>query len=524
MVFLSRTKAFSILIFLCFLIGSWHISRAEDTTVIHIKYPFSSLKTDYEIKIEKNWLHEGRPLNVPFKLEIIDEARVSNQFQLPDSLTEQLYLYIDRASWNVEVELNGHYLGLNEDTYKPYIIKLEEAWLKKGQNDLVLTLVKGESCYLCPKQLLGIYEPIYVLNKTQLSNIQRKFLPEVQTADTVALVAPYYRRKGFAFDTFESVRTLLPLLPTSVRHIYFPFEPDRKFEALCAQYGFTRVKELSEETIICPINFYPYEPAEFPWTFSFWLNGNGRRNFEYGNFYPASDYLSNARPDSNRLLIVLMLLYPLVVFMIVKLLSPGFYHSQAGLLLNPQLFVDSSFNTSETQQGWVLLLQLFRMVGISIFITLSMYYIRITHQWEMINLFRDSSLLEQVFYGEYSLPGLFLRSFGIVLGWFLIKHAVITLIGIAFGIKGMLEGAMNLDIIGSYPIIILLPVPAALLLFWGGSYPKLMMMILVISGLIYLSRKVYVLFLGLNRLFGFPSTMKFLYICTFNIFPYMFWL
>lgn len=524
MVFTVNIRKLVSLIIGCLWMGIGNIVHAQETSDIPITNPGAASDQDYILKIEEGWDHQGRPLSIPFRLEMLDEATVSNQFELQDSVSYPLYLYIERASWDVEVELNGHYLGLSQKPFNPFFLPLDREWLKRGQNQIRITLSRGESCYLYPRHLLGIYEPVYLINDHQMADLQKPVMKTVETADTVAVVAPYYRTNGYAFDLFEACRTLLPLIKHPHKYIYFPFEPDRQMKLLCKKLGFVRVKNISDETVIGLINFYPYEAAHFPWTYSFWIDGNGRRTPAYRNFRPADEYIRELNLDENHNLIILLTFFPLISFVILKLLGAGFFESQSALLFNPKLYIDASLNTSDTQQGWLLILQFFRMAGLVIAVSLFIYYIRVTHQWDLIDLFRETSMLKEFFYQATSLTEILFRSFLIVLVWFLIKHLLILLIGGAFRIKGMLEGVMNLDILGSYPLVVLLPVPASLLLFWGDQNPYLMLGFLIVWVMVYLVRKLYIIFLGLNRLFGFPTTMKFLYICTFNIFPYMFWL
>jgi hypothetical protein len=509
---------------ICLCLGSENFIQAQETNDMigeNASYVDSSY---YLLKIEEGWTHQGRPLSIPFSFASLDEAVLKSTFILPDSFPAPLFLHIERASWDVEIEINGRYLAVSEHPFRPFSVALDSAWLMKGENQIQVRLSKGESCYLCPRQTLGLYRPLYLMTQSQVARLEKPVMKTVTGADTVGVVAPFYRRGGYAFDLFEATRTLLPLIQSPYKYIYFSFEPDRQLKILCRELGLVRVESIADSTAIGLVNYYPYEASNFPWTRTFWIDGKGRRTPVYQNFRMTHHYVRDLDLSENRNLIILLTFFPLIAFVVLKLLGAGFFESQGALLFNPKLYIDSSLNNSDTQQGWLVILQFFRLLGLTISTSLFIYFIKLTHQWELITIFRDVSLTKSFFYSSTSLTEILLRSFMIIFTWFVLKHVIILLIGSAFRIKGMFGGVMNLDILGSYPLIILLPIPASLMLFWGGPNPYLALGLMGFCGMIYMARKLYIIFLGLNRLFGFPSTMKFLYICTFNIFPYMFWL
>ena len=152
-----------------------------------------------------------------------------------------------------------------------------------------------------------------------------------------------------------------------------------------------------------------------------------------------------------------------------------------------------------------------------------MYYIQVENQWKLLNIFQDWSLASSMFYPGKRLQELLFMSLGFLVVWTLLKYMLIAFIGSVFRIKAIVARIASLDVWGSYPMILILPIPMSLILFmdqlWGGG---MVILLLAFAG-IYIGRQMYVLYIGLDRFFGFSSAMKILYICTFIIVPYMVW-
>ena len=82
---------------------------------------------------------------------------------------------------------------------------------------------------------------------------------------------------------------------------------------------------------------------------------------------------------------------------------------------------------------------------------------------------------------------------------------------------------LNLNVVGAFPLIWVMGLPGAFLLFSDhigqrSSWAGILIGILLV---IYLIRQLYISYLGLEKLFAFSSGIKILYICGFNILPYL---
>ncbi|MDX2249926.1 MAG: hypothetical protein SF052_24290 [Bacteroidia bacterium] len=498
---------------------------SADTLLARRLYPYTFFHTDYLKSLETGWTVGGRSEQIPFSFPL-EDARFFCRFSMPECLPEEdLYLYFEGFAWEGEVILNGHYLGFFPKPFEPHSIKIDSSWLQTENNFLQLNMSTGQFYELYPRQFLGVFRPAYFLTASQLASIKKRAMPEVLSADTVAVVAPYFRTsQGYHFEEFPAAENLQPLKKMGIRHLYFPFEPDRKFEAFCAQAGFIRVRNIKDDSRICVVNAWPWEPATYPWKFLPWLDIKGNRTVDYGELFPVKGYTPSVFVGKNRFALSILVLMPFIFLFLIKLASPGFFYSLPGMFFKPKLHIDFSMEAGGAQQGLLLLLHTFRIASMSAVLALGIYIADLHHGWKFLNLIREPSLMHQLFYESRSFPLILVKSIAAVLGWFVLKHILIILIGRIFKIKGMFDGLLNLEIVGTFPVILLMPLPLVAFLIAEGPNLRYMGVILGVLLLIYYLRRLYVLFVGLNRLFEFSSGMKILYICTFNIFAYLIWL
>ena len=506
-----RSAASFIMLFMS--VGMNHLSWSQSS---------AGIKPSYLYNFELGWSDESETTwHIPFEFPDRSSVLLTYSFAIQDSLPDTVFIYFEGVAWDAELELNGKYLDVHGVSFTPWVIPVPGDSLRASQNELRLRLTRGERKAFYPRQFLGIFRPVYLLNSSQLEAMQQAFMPEVPHADSVAVIAPYFRSHGYSFQGYEASRILLPLYQNKIKYVYFAFPPDRYFQLYCASLGFVAVRELRQEDYVGLVNPYPYEPAGFPYTPDFWLDEEAGRTIYYGDVRLADQFRLPADPGDHSSLLILIILFPLLSLFIIKLISPGFFNNQLGFLFKPQLFLEPSVETSYSNQGLLYILQLFKFINGAIFLTLVYYYIHKENQWDSMNIFTDWSLINQIFYQTNSLIAMLGKSLLLLLGWGMAKQLFMGLVGRSFGIKGMLPAFMGLEVVSSYPLILVMGIPMALILYmerlWGGLVGGLLIVLLTI----YLVRRIYILFIGLDRLFTFSYTVKILYICTFNVLPYI---
>ncbi|MEO0471002.1 MAG: hypothetical protein AAF206_15350 [Bacteroidota bacterium] len=482
--------------------------------------PDSAIVAEYLVD---EWVVAGeRSHTVPFRLPVDKRIQLSRLISWPECPPAEYHLYFERLAWEGALRINGRFLGTFDQPFSSFQVRIDSSWIRPGKTDtLQLDLWHQQHFAFYPKSVLGIFQPAYLLHQPYQ---HRATYDWVASADTVAVIAPFYRGKDFVFDRFEAARVLLHVEKAELKFVFFPFPPEAELLAMCQKMGLTVVKSIHETTELALINAYEYEPRNFPLIPRFWLKANGNRSADYGEFVNMEHQQINAIGTRSGLMLALMVLFPLLSLFLIKLLNPGFFSLQSDILLNPKLNLQRAIELTASNTGLLFFLVLLKLLNLSIFLALLMYYVRTENQWAFTNLLNDWSLLNQVFYQTNSLEALFGRSFILLVSWSLLKSAIIFLLGGSFRIKQMLEGIWGLDVVATFPVVILLNIPLAIILFmepvWGGMVYWLMVLLLVF----YLLRRLYVFYVGLERLFTFSEPVKFLYICTLNLIPYLIWL
>jgi hypothetical protein len=486
-------------------------------------------QTAYLLRLDEGWQRmdpdsaKAAEVELPVREEALSQLELSYVFCAPDSVAgDSLYFYLEGVAWTAELILDSAYLGAQSRPFGPWIIPIPRSLLPPGTTHrLVLRLEDGASFDWHPTPFLGISQAPLLLQKDQLGPFQGAGMPLAREADTVAIVAPYYRSSAFVFDSLEAALNLLPLYKNGIQKVFFPFPAGHRLQRMCRELGFEEVKVLSDTQHICLINAYPYESRHFLTQERFWLDEQAYRTSSYGDAFRLGQ---KARREEPGLGLVFMILFPLLSAFLIKLSNPGFFLDQRAILFNPKLNLGGAIDLTASNTGLLGILILLKSLNLAIFLSLIVYYVLRENQWEQLNLLRDWSLLNQWFYGSENLWQIFQRSLLLVVLWFMLKNLLLSLVGWSYRVKSLVAGLMSLEVVAAFPMILFLGIPIALILFmpsiWGGWL--IVLMLLLLSA--YLLRKIYVFYIGLERLFTFSTAVKFLYICALNLMPYVIWL
>jgi hypothetical protein len=492
---------------------------------LRAQQPDSAARWPARMTLGGAWLWEEAdlPVHAPVALRRLDAMRLRYELVLPAPLpSDTLYLVLDGIAWQAQLEVNDRYLGVPERPLARWVAPVHPAWLRPGANEIRLRLRTGGQFPYAPAAFLGMLRPPLLLTRPALDSLSAPLMPQQATADTVAYIAPYYGASGFEFREFEAARILLPLTRLRLRTVAFTFEPGPELRRLCAALGLREVADPGAARYRAMLNAYPYEPVSMPAQPRFWLDERGRRTSYYGDVADAQAPRLPGRPV-NRLFVALMILVPAACLFLLKVLSPGMYHAQWTILVSPKLYVDASGDVL-TNSSVLLVLTLLRIASLAAFAALSAYLVHHEQAWHLLDAFSRGSGLHRLFYQDSPALSLLGKSFAVLGAGMALKYLLVGWIGGLFRIKNMLARVLALDVLGSYPIVLMLPLLPALLLFAG---PPLRGVLAVCSALLiagFIIRHLYVVYIGLDRALGFTLGVKILYICAFNLLPYLIWL
>ncbi|GAB4404143.1 MAG: hypothetical protein OHK0039_04160 [Bacteroidia bacterium] len=480
--------------------------------------PYTQLTGPVVLRLDGPWVDaDGRVWRVPFEVGGQTEARFT--YRLPDSLPDSLLLHLEGLACEAELWLDGSYLSWYPGDLRPQTVPLP---VDARRRSITLRCRQGSGYPFAPRSAPGLPRPLSLITPAQRAALERPLLSRQRFADTLALVAPYFGRHGLAFDEHQALRILYPLREQGIGQIYFAFEPDQQMQALCAQMGMVRVDSLLPGILVFPVNAYPYRRGHLPQALPFWFDTAGYRTPYYGDAtHWGAWYRATAPSGGASGLMVVLALLPLLSAFVLKTLSPTFWYNQQSLLFQPKLYIENTYDASFTQTGLPGFLMLLKVLNLAAALTLVVWYVGQHQLWHVTGWLRGTSLVETLYLRADSIGAIYLRSVLLVGGWVFVRWVLMQLIGGLFRIKGLAAGVTELNISGSYPVVLLFPLPGALLVLGERA----VLPVLVLGGLlfgVYWVRRIYMLFLGLGRRFMFSTAMKFLYICAFNIGPYLF--
>lgn len=476
------------------------------------------------LKLSNKWREpNGIEWEVPFQFEESDPRSLVYDFRICTGPQDSVYLYFEGLAWDAELEIDNIYLGTHNDPFKPWIVALASSWLDNRKVQLKLSLSAGSTHPNYPKSFLGIYRSVYLLGLEEKEKLTRNILPLSNRPDTLAVVAPYYQADSYIFDPAKAAEALLPACESGIRDLYFPFEAGREFQAFAKELGFREYKEYDPELTYALINQYPFDRSTFSFANRFWLDESGRRQADYMVFVKGErSFFEKWSPILERsTFLILLILFPIISLFLIKLANPGFFYGLQGLLINPKLYISSSTEVAAfSNQGLLYILHLLSICNVAVWLSLGVYYMQSINNWEFLHIFREESLLGLLFNEEDSLLFIFAKSFSLMLIWFVLKQILLGFLGGIFRIKAMRLEILGLEIVADYPLILLLSTPFALFLFMDSFWGSALFFLAIFIALIYYVRTLYVLYVGLDRLFSFSYTVKFLYICSLNVIPY----
>jgi hypothetical protein len=253
------------------------------------------------------------------------------------------------------------------------------------------------------------------------------------------------------------------------------------------------------------------------------MDREGNYTTHFGDLFQWGDISRVWETKQNNGLLAFLILFPLLAAALIKLLSPGFFAGQWNLLINPKRFVDSPAESLYTNSGLLWSLFWIKTLCFAFFISLAMYYLELAHAWAPWQQARPESLAIRWFMPASNLWELLGRSLLVLFLGSLLKILVLGMVSQVFRIKALVPKIISIEVIGTFPLILLLHLPLALVIVGQSWGHPLLVLSLTVTLAVYFLRWVYVSYIGIDRLFAFSSAMKFLYICTFILIPYLVW-
>lgn len=469
-------------------------------------------------------LHQADPtlLAIPFSYSSLKETEVFTFSWSPNcEYQDTLYMEVRGAAWIADLYLNGKFLSSLKKPLANWRIPIAGEWIQPLENTFTLHIHSRGYFPNYPHTFISLQYPIQIFEQAP-SSLPLLSPYSSQKGDSVWVWAPYFREKGPIFDEAIALQNLAHILQSKVRTVYFPFPPPEELLELVENAGLVCIDSLIPPLHLAMLNSFPYEEISFTLPRSFWLDLEGRRTSFYGQFDSWVRPVIYQDPLDPGLGIISILLFPLIALLVVKFSNPSFYFSILRIFTQPDKYIDSLQEASPGNSGFSFIVLFINLISVSVLVFLFVYLIHRTQAWGYVQFFRENNLLTQVFYPTQYVSSLFIRSLLVVSLGFLLKYLLLGLLGSVFSIRNMTSGSINLDIITNFPYVQFLSIPLILVLINPVS-TYMYGILFILLGIIFFLRKMYTYFYGLERLFDFSLGVKILYICAFNILPYIIW-
>lgn len=489
-------------------------------------WPDSMLYGPFQMDLTEGWATEqGKRIAFPWRVSQQEEQVFFRSFSIEDSLLpsageDSLFLWIEGATCEIEVVVNGQYWNVQKTRGTHLITGIPvEVW---NQNRIEMTLtVRGcEPLPFSPVSELWLVPPIVLLTRDQIQT----FLPDepeiVTVADSVAIVPAYYRDHRWEFDGFEALITLQPVLDLGIQTVYFPFPADRRMKKLCQHYGLSQVVKLPQNGIVMGAASYPISAGMSPIPDAWWLDEAGNRTSNYGVWLSLDTLVQIPGEPAGREGVIFLLLGILLLLLFLKEVLPGVFTLQMNWFLPSSWKMKVLGDLSAGLPGPLWLWIVSRWLLWGTVLSLMTLMLRDQGLWLVIRPEHTPGIAWNWLSVQGSLLLLLARSVVLVIGIDLFRYSLTSIAGIAFSIPQFTMAAIRLDMIATFPLVYLMAIPWASAMLYP-EYGNLGVWLGILLGLLHLLRLGLATTVGLQQFFSFSVGAIFLYICSLNAIPYL---
>jgi hypothetical protein len=478
------------------------------------------------VDLQGIWKDEnGNRHIVPFNHFDREEMHMQRTFDLPgyDQLQDTLYLYLEAVAWSSEIYLNDKLLAVTEDPFEEHLLPLKKQWLKPLGNVLTIHLyTKGLTFPWYPERFVGIFRQALILQASSISFAVR--FPElVPSAKKAALVAAYEPSNQYLNDTAIIQRLASGLFAYPYADpLAFPFRPSNRAQAIVAAKGWKVLSNLQMADSLAAYNAYPYASKADHKNLQFWRDEKLIPTSHYGHYQSQEAINSPVLNPPDRVSLVIFLLIPVLCMLSLKLIAPRAYGSLGEYVTKTKIYLELIADNKflKVEQRW--LMNALRMIVTAVTVALFLYYVELSESWSMLNIFATHSILYRTLSSNMQpLWQLFLEAFALVAILNLLKYFIFNTIGTVFRVFNLSSSIQNLDVFASFPLNLVPYIPASFIFFLEPVPGAIVLRVWGLLFLLYGARRVWLLYGGLSRLYQVSGSLKFLYICTLEILPWV---
>jgi len=463
---------------------------------------------------------QGKEWRVPFWENKLEELGLSYSFKLkPDSLT--YFLCFEGIAWKAAIYLNGRLLMLHDKPFEGLLIPLKQDWLQEQGNVLRVELMQSGST-VAPglQKALGIHRGVWILTQSD-SVIGNDIIASDYQSDSVIVYTPFTEQNWYNVSTERLRSDLEDMEYAGVKKVYFPMEPSGRVLEAFLQAGYTRVFSITEAKKIAWFNAFPLSREVYFSEKVFWKTEEGKPTAYFGKWFSPSDAL-NCQRNRDNLFVLILFLIPMIGLVIFRLIQPQWFTLQLRWLYTRRLELEMIGNRKFLRPVENSLITLVRITITSSAIALYLYYLQLNCVVPTAAFLSGvDSWVHQVLVSDWN--PLFI--WVLVLAWemslLFIRIIFISFISSVFRIAWLQRIYLDISILSGFPFVIILPALALYLLYAPLRHQSSIEVFALFIVFLYFTRYIILLAAGLNQQFRFTPLLIFLYICIFEILPWL---
>lgn len=463
---------------------------------------------------------QGKDWRIPFWENRQEELALSYSFRLaPDSLN--YYLCFEGIAWKAAIYLNGRLLKIHEKPFEGLLIPIQTQWLQEQGNILRVELMnEGPGVSPGLQKSIGIHREVWILTEADSVNT-KLMMPSVYVADSVIVYTPFSEQNWYNVSRERLISDLEDLEYAGVKVVYFPMEPSARVLEAFREAGYKRIQTIAGAKKLVWFNAFPLNREVYLSDRVFWKSGSGKPTPHFGQWVDPQAAGECHRSRDN-LFTLLLFLIPTLGLVLFRLIHPQWFSIQFRWIYTRRLELDMVSNRKFLRPVENTLITLSRLAITSAALTLYIYYLQIHCEVPRLGFFSGSnSWIHTILVSDWN-PGLiWVMIFAAELGLLVIKLFLISMMSSVYRIAWFQRVYLDLGILFSFPLVMILPAFTLYLLYAPVAHQPMIEFLAIGVALVFFVRYILLLSIGLYQQFRFTPLLIFLYICTFEILPWL---
>jgi hypothetical protein len=468
------------------------------------------------------WAGEsGLIRNVPFWETEKKNLVLRRHFKLPDTVSN-VSIYFEGVAWTSEIYLNGRLLTIHRNPFESILIPLDAQWLSPVQNELVVHMTtEGDETEWKHLHALGIHRPVWILSDgSELPKAAKRYAHN--PLDSFIVYNPL--SSGFLYHIPQDrLKTDIQFLSAQkVRAVFFPVTPDWEVLSAFDKAGFFRISKVPEKGLGLWFYAWPTEKGKYLNTHIFWFNDILQPTDAISSWHSLDDLYICMRKYDN-FVILLIMMFPLLGLLILKLSHGQVFNSILQWVFRERLEKELIADRKFLRSGQSALMTLNHLLLMAASIALLIYFFQVMCFDSLyFTVSGKESPIHRLMHAGFHPVVQFLIVFSILSLVLFVKLIFLSFISLVFR-KHFISGVyLDLQILAGFPLNMILLAFSVYIFYSFDIQSDILLNVWLGILLLLFFRHIWLLFKGMYTMYHFHPLLIFLYICAFEILPWLF--